>query len=201
MSNMNETWNRNKISVEAAIKQKELERLKSKQRVNDWINSSIARKRALNQSARAGSIFPWLSGKTVFYISVILAVNLFLCHSFYKSMFAPDPNYTSHYAKSGDFKRAEKFVNSFLSGNLSDRSWFKPEMAEAMSKNASGLLGKFTGASASSVVVSDMEDKGIVLKATCPCGGEAAVIYLTPSRKSFHVSGIEIKQSKIKGEL
>lgn len=192
MSYMNEIRNMRKSDIEAAIKQNELDRIKSKRRVDEWINSSIARKRALNQSYSGSSMFSWFSGKTAFYIS-ILAVNLLFSYMFYQNMSASDPDDTSLYAKPSDFKRAEKFVNSFLRGNFSELAYFKPEISESLSKNAVNLLGKFNGVTVASVVVSEREDKGIVLKATCPKGEENAIIYLTPARKSFHVSGIEIE--------
>ncbi|HCE44926.1 MAG TPA: hypothetical protein DET40_15410 [Lentisphaeria bacterium] len=195
MSNLNEIRNM-KISLHAAVRKKqELDRKKTGQHVGDSIKSAIARKKKFNtHSSRGEAFYRWMSPMTACY-AFFACAGVFMCFSLYQNVFAPAPGYTSSYLKAGDFKRAEKFVNSFLCGNLSEQDYYMPEKADVLIKSAAGLLPSFNGVPASSVVVSvDDDNKSIVLKATCPKETESAIIYLIPSGMDFHVSGIEIEK-------
>jgi len=199
VSNLNEIRNM-KISLHAAVRKKqELDRKRAGQHVSDSIKSAIERKKALSKNSTGSPLFRWMTPMTACYALLSMA-GVFMCFSMYQNVLASAPNYTSYYLKAGDFKRAEKFVNRFLCGNFSEQDYYNPEKAESLMKNAAGLLSSFNGIPASSVVVSDdncysCNSKSLVLKATCPKGNESAIIYLTPSGKDFHVSGIEIART------
>jgi len=194
MSILNEIRNM-KMSVHvAAQKKQELDRKNSGKHLSNSIKSAVERKKEINTySSRGTALYHWMSPVMA---SVFFAcAGAFMCFSLYQNVFASAHGCTSSYLKAGDFKRAENFVNSFLTGNFSEKDYYNPEKAEILMKNAAGLLPSFNGIPASIAFVCDNDDnKNVVLKATCPKGTESAIIYLVLSGTKFHVSGIEIEK-------
>ncbi|HCE46028.1 MAG TPA: hypothetical protein DET40_20985 [Lentisphaeria bacterium] len=192
MGSLDEIRNTRKFVEEAVLRKQESDRTKSGQDVSRSIKTAQARSKVLSKSSRPDIPFFLISNVAASYVLLLIA-SLFLFYSVYQNVFASDPNYTSWYVRQGDFKRAETFVNRFLSGSFMDQDCFMPEKAESLKKSAAGLIPPFNGVPASSVVVIGNDgNRCLVLKATCPKGAEAVIIYLTPSGKSFYVSGIEI---------
>ncbi len=193
MSSIDEIRNIKERINQAARKKCEADSVKSRHGMNDSIQSAVDRKIILDTDISNGKKSFALPSRTVLAAISILVFALSAYILFFNSIFPPKENEIRTYARLSDFKKAEKFVNSFLAeGKFTGKNFFKPGSPDSLYESAPKLLASYSGASASSVVVGDSEE-GRVFKATCPMGENAAIIYLTPSSNRFYVSGIEIE--------
>lgn len=199
MSSLDEIRNLKEKIDQAAKKKCEAESVKSIQYKNGIIQSAVDKKKRLDIVIRNGmEKHPSLSATIVAAICVLLTASVTYM-IFYRTIFPPEENEIRSYARLSDFKKAEEFVNRFLAeGKFSEKKSYKPGSYDSLYEDAEKLLADYSGASASSIIVSDSKDnEERVFKAICPMGGDAAVIYLTPSKNRFYISGIEIENNYV----
>ncbi len=190
MSSLNEIRNMRKLVQDAARRKQESDKMNEGVHLRDSIKSAYSRKKEGMQTG-ATSMLKIPSWYTACLILAV-AANIFLAYRLVHAMLYPGFERNQLYARHEDFRKAEKFVNSYLDGNISDVNYFKPQNAKALWKSAPVQLSGYEGLPTSSVEVGDSADDVITYKATCIRGKEAAIIYMTPAGSSFHISEIKI---------
>ncbi|MFZ2656286.1 MAG: hypothetical protein WAX69_15245 [Victivallales bacterium] len=192
MSSLNEIRDMKKIVQEAARRKQESDRISEGVHIRDSIKSICNRKKEVRRRTGPESILNIPSWHTI-CLALAVAANLFLAFRLIHSVLYPGFERSHLYARHEDFKKAERFVNSYLDGNISDVNYFNPQKARELWKSAPVQLAGYEGIPAARVEVSDRaDDDAITYKATCVRGKEAAIIYMTPDGSSFNISGIKI---------